>query len=196
MRERWYELNDLEKEIWKDIKDYEGLYQISNYGRVKSLLKNGTKEEKILAYAKSEEGYHRYFLAKPGKIRKGITGHRLVALHFIPKIEGKDFVNHKIPVSKERCYDYVENLEWCTHKENVAWSISNGYWGDRKNEKSSCSIPVNQYNKNWEYIKTWPSMREVQRQLGIQVRLITQCCRGLAKTAGGYKWQKTDTTKK
>ena len=99
------------KEIWKDIKDYEGLYQVSNLGNVKSL-----KTNKNLYYSKSKN-YLRVSLNKNG-IRKGYSIHRLVAQAFIPNPNNYPCVNHKDCNGNN---NKVNNLEWCTYKQNNSY---------------------------------------------------------------------------
>ena len=109
------------EQIWKDIKGFEGLYQISNYGEVKSLMFiNGVikKPREKFLFKSTRSGYYVVNLCKNGKrISKQI--HRLVAEAFIPNPDGKKIVNHK---DYNRKNNYVENLEWVTQKENVMWS--------------------------------------------------------------------------
>lgn len=114
------------KEIWKDIVGYEGLYQVSNLGRVKSLERTvtigfGNKkhlEEKIMSFS-TRSGYSIIVLKKNGtKASKQV--HRLVAEAFIPKEDDKNIVNHK---DFDRKNNVVENLEWCTQKENIRHSV-------------------------------------------------------------------------
>lgn len=109
-------------EIWKDILDYEGLYQISNFGNVKALeryinicSKRALLKEKFLKFDASNLGYQRVTLSKNGKTKRFLV-HRLVALHFLDKVEGKDIVNH---LDNNPSNNHVSNLEWCTHQENM-----------------------------------------------------------------------------
>lgn len=114
------------QEIWKDIVGYEGLYQISNLGRIKRLkklivLQNGGKyylEEKILKPGKNSRGYNLVVIKG-----KALRIHRLVAETFIPNPENKQQVNHK---DGNKNNNRAENLEWCTCKENVNHAIKIG----------------------------------------------------------------------
>ncbi len=116
-------VEDLQGELWKWIKGYEGLYQISNFGRIKSFPRNGTgKEIKILRPRATKMGYLQICLRKNG-VRKSYSIHRLVAEAFIPNPENKPEVNHKFGI-KFDCY--FENLEWSTKAENNEHSIKMG----------------------------------------------------------------------
>ena len=109
------------EEIWKDIKGYEGLYQISNLGRIKSLPRTNknrkVKKETMKVFTKLPKGYLKVGLNKEGKTKYCFV-HRLVAEHFIPNLENKPCVNHKDCNTSNNC---VENLEWVTHKENNSY---------------------------------------------------------------------------
>lgn len=113
-------------EIWKDINGYEGLYQVSNTGKVKSLVGwNGRKyvpREKILSKTKTSTGYYKVELAKC-KTKKSFKVHRLVAMAFIPNEESKPHINHK---DGNPLNNNVDNLEWCTPKENIEHAIATG----------------------------------------------------------------------
>lgn len=132
------------KEIWKDIKEYEGLYQISNLGRVRSLTFRNNKcltKRKIPLIMKPNirSGYYIINLRK-NNIRVSKQIHRLVAEAFIPNPQNKSIVNHK-DFNKQN--NNIDNLEWCSQKENVLWSV--------KNMKHSKNTKVkNQYiKKKW-----------------------------------------------
>lgn len=128
------------EEIWKDISGYEGLYQISNFGRVKSIERyvptifegrktKCKKYELIRKHHINGYGYPSVFLFKNG-VRKGLLIHRLIANAFIPKIEGKNLINHID--SNTRNYA-ISNLEWCTHTENIRHGYTSGhnkYYGE------------------------------------------------------------------
>ena len=171
------------QEEWKDIRDYEGLYQISNKGNVKSLGNNKTKKEKILKSSVNKRGYLDVKLCKNGK-HKNFRINRLVAEAFISNPNNLPQVNHKNEIKDD---NRVENLEWCTVKYNINF----GTRTERVAEKQingKCSKPVLQIDKTTnKLIAEYPSLREVERQLGISH--ISECCLGKRNTAGGYKWQ-------
>jgi len=119
------------EEIWKDISGYEGLYQVSNLGRVRSLdrlshyIRNGNPEAKlfkgrIMKQSHTTDGYLMIYLRKGGK-DKYYSVHRLVAQAFIPNPENLPFVNHKDEVKDNNC---VDNLEWCTHIYNCNYGTA------------------------------------------------------------------------
>ena len=128
------------EENWKDIPGYEGKYQISNFGRVKSLLFINNKyvipREKIMNYT-IRSGYQVLVLRKNGK-RESRQVHRLVAEAFIPNPNNLPIVNHK---DFNRENNFVENLEWCTQKENVNWSVENM----KKRRNKTCSNTGHRY---------------------------------------------------
>lgn len=119
-------------EIWKDIIGYEGVYQISNLGRIKSLSrtvrnnKSGSvryiKEQVLSRVNTNSSGYLNICLYKGNK-SKHFYIHRLVAEYFVEKIEGKNFVNHKNGIKTDNVFT---NLEWCTKQENVIHAIETG----------------------------------------------------------------------
>lgn len=110
------------KEIWKDIKDYEGLYQISTFGRVRSLSrevesprqKSYTLKSRILKAGKNKKGYKRYALCKNGKT-KTLMAHILVGEAFLGNPDNKNCINHRNSIKDD---NYVLNLEWVSHREN------------------------------------------------------------------------------
>ncbi len=102
-------------EIWKDIKNYEGIYQVSNYGNVKRLYGKGARYERIIKPNTTNKNYYFVVLCKNG-IRNYCRVHRLVAETFIPNPDNLPCVNHK---DENKQNNNVENLEWCTIKYNT-----------------------------------------------------------------------------
>jgi hypothetical protein len=107
-------------EIWKDVFGYDGVYQISNQGRVRSFHKN--TKGKLLKGCFDKDGYVEYHLYKKGH-RKHMKAHRGVAYHFINEIEGKTEINHLNGIKSD---NKADNLQWCTRIENIHHSISEG----------------------------------------------------------------------
>lgn len=157
-------------EIWKDIPGYEGLYQVSNYGRVKSFHGRVEKEKILQPYYKQK--YAQILLIKDKK-RKLARVHRLVAEAFIPNPDHKPQVNHK---DENKRNNNVDNLEWCDCDYNIIYSQGKA---------------VLQYDKTGNFLREWACMRDAERQLGINITNISACCRkvGRVKTAGGYIWR-------
>lgn len=142
----------MEREIFRDIKGFDGKYQIGNKGTVKSLV---FKKEKILSPFNNGKGYHVVTLWKCGK-RKNYYVHRLVAETFLTKETGKNVVNHK---DHNTYNNYEKNLEWCTQRENVLYSVDK-----MKHEKSKCK-PTNTGEK---YIRKYKNSYRIQiKKLGI-----------------------------
>lgn len=115
----------MEEEIWKDIKGYESLYQVSSFGRIRSFKRH--KDGKILKPGRYSNGYLFIKLAPLHTPRdtymKSYSIHRLVAEHFIPNNNNYPIVNHR---DNDKRNNKVENLEWCTHSYNIRYAIDTG----------------------------------------------------------------------
>lgn len=175
-------MKKLKCEIWKDIPEYKGLYQVSNLGRIKSIphlikanKEGGTRftEEHIKNTSVGWHGYVWVSLCKNGK-QKTHSVHRLVAMAFIENSNKLPAVNH-IDGNKEN--NTVDNLEWCTNHENQMHASKNGLLPSSK--KVICI----------ETRKVYQSSGEAERETGICGRNIRSACSGIYKTAGGYKWK-------
>lgn len=183
-------------EYWKDIKDYEGLYQVSNYGRVKSLNWHRTGEERVLKGQKVGSGYLHIGLCKNGK-KKHFKIHRLVAQAFIPNPDNLPEVNHKDENPSNNFVGTKENnfkdgnLEWCTAKYNINYGSRNervvkkltGVYNNKTKSKT-----VIQLRMDGSLVRIWPSVMEIQRQTGYSPGSISGCCRGERHSAYGFKW--------
>ena len=172
------------KEIWKDIPQYEGLYMVSNLGRVKSLPKLRCKSEKILKNKITKDGYYETSLSKNGKA-KYIRTHRLVAIAFIENVFNKDQVNH---IDGNKLNNCVDNLEWCTLQENKEHAIRTGLQDfiGNKNPKAKSVI---QYDLDNREIARFKTLREAMKCTGVLENKISSVCNHHNKTAGGYIWK-------
>ena len=164
------------EEIWKDIEGYDGLYQISDKGRVKS-LKFG--KEKILKLQKDTNGYLQVRLSKNGK-QKMFQIHRLVALAFISNPQNYPQVNHK---DENPSNNNLKNLEWCTVEYN------NNYGTRIQKFVDKISKPVLQYTKDGKLVREWKSSTDVERNLGYSKGNITKCCQGKRKSVSNFVWK-------
>lgn len=179
-------------EIFKDIPDYEGLYQVSNLGRVKSLeryvnCKSGCKalkKGKILKIQKNNNGYSIVGLHKNGK-RKLYLIHRLVYESFNGPIPDGMQVNH---INEDKTDNHLENLNLMDCKTNINWGTHNKRVSE-KMTNGKRSITVLQYDLDNNFIKEWVSVNEVHRQLGFSCGNISLSCRGFYKSYKGYVWK-------
>lgn len=175
-------------EVWKPIEGFEGLYEVSNFGRVKSL----TRYKKIIKPLVTNVGYYQYQLWHKGVCRVA-SAHRLVAQAFIPNPEGKPIVNH---IDENKLNNSVENLEWVTHVENCRYGTAIerrtkhfDYSKRKRNPKNqilACSKPVDQYTIDGAFVKRWNSATECYRATNISISCIRRVASGERKTAGGY----------
>lgn len=196
-------------EEWRNIERYEGLYQVSNYGRVKSLERSYTErnsrkathtlEERILKPSKYSEGYLFVTFTKNDE-RKIKKIHRLVAEAFIPNPNGLPQVNHKDENKANNC---VDNLEWCDNKYNSNYGSRGKRIGDKLKGKkrpkyisdkiaNALSKQVYQYTLDGELVKIWSSTCECGRN-GFHQGAVAACCRKCFNREGnniykGHKW--------
>lgn len=160
-------------ENWKAVAGYEGLYEVSDEGNVRS-LKYG--REKIMKPGKNGGGYLQVILCKDGQ-QKHLLVHRLVAEAFVPNPNNLETVNHKDEVKTNNT---ASNLEWMTQADN-------NRYGTRT---ARCSKPVQMFDKSTgKLLATFPSIMEAERITGIANSHICYCCNGKYKSAGGYIWR-------
>lgn len=193
------EREDDRLEIWKDIRDYEGLYQGSNLGRARSLDrwvkgKNGSmqfKKGKILNPAPTKDGYFRVGLYKNGKV-KNFRVNRLVAEAFleIPEelkhLKGTRYlqVNHK---DENKQNNSVNNLEWCSAKYNVNFG-TRAKRAAKKMTNGKLSKKVYQYTLDGQFVREWESTAECGRN-GYNHGAVAACCRGELKKYKDFIWK-------
>lgn len=200
-------------ELWKDIEGFEGRYQVSNLGNVKSLRYGGRYEVRNLVPKVNNKGYEWVELWKDRK-RSCRQIHRLVATAFIPNPDPECYtiINHKDENPRN---NRVNNLEWCDYKYNSKYFLDRhrmefgetmskalkgkakinrygirtkyGVYGPYKHKQS-----VAQIDKNGNVVKVWDCLSQITREENKSQWSITQCCEGKRKTAYGYKWHFVD----
>ena len=183
-------------EIWKDVVGYEGFYEVSSCGRVRSvnryvntgILHNDTKlhKGKMLKLNLKKTGYLTADLSKGNRVRT-VAVHRMVAVAFIPRIEGKNVVNHK---NLNKTDNRVENLEWVTSKENSQHAALHGvmYGGLRKSIRccETGDVFLSSY-KAGEWLNR--TKFQYSKNLDNMAKTIRACCCGTRKSAYGYHWK-------
>lgn len=170
-------------EIWKPVMGYEGLYEVSNLGRVRSLerwrnAKNGSKslhKGKVMKNHYADNGYIRVLL-NDGVEKKRHLIHRLVAQAFLPNPDNLPIVNHK---DENKSNNSVDNLEWCDDKYNTRYSLAK---------------PIIQFTLDGELVKKWDTTIDIETELHINHSAIIACCKNKYgyKTAGGFIWKYYD----
>ena len=183
--------NTMEREIWRDIPNWEGLYQASILGDVRGVLTG-----KILAKSVNNNGYDRVCLSRDGNSRKYLV-HILVSKTFMPNPDNKPCVDH---INGDRRDNRVENLRWCTQKENCNYentrrkmSIAHsgekalmfGKFGFEHNRSKS----VCQLSMSGLLVGVFGSMAEAERNTGVKWTAISRVCRNKRRSAGGYIWK-------
>ena len=169
----------MKKEYWKPVVGYEGLYEVSNWGRVKS-IKFG---KEIILKQKIKGGYYYVCLYKNGIVKTYLV-HRLVAQAFLPNPDNLPQVNHK---DENKTNNSVDNLEWCDAKYNRNYGTIN----ERLSKSlinGKCSKIVIQYNLDGTFVREWPSTMECERN-GYNNTCISKCCLGKRKTYRGFIWR-------
>ena len=204
-------LENIENEEWRDIPNYEGLYQVSNMGRVKSIrYMYGNYREKILSqFLNNKNGYLQLNLWKEGKIKTCYV-HRLVGNAFIENPNNLPCFNHKDEDKTNNC---VDNLEPCDHKYNLNYKnaqarrvastdykafqarrvASTDYKAiaEKKRNDPNKSKQVYQYDKNGTLVAIWDSTKECDRQ-GYNQGAVASCCRGERKSHRDFIWSYTE----
>lgn len=174
------------EEVWKPIKGYEGIYEVSNHGRIKSLQrirnnKNGliTRKTSIRKPQVSRGGYLCVVLRKYND-PKCYYVHRLVASAFIPNPNNYPFINH---IDEVKTNNQVSNLEWCSRLYNNNFGTHNARVSKAREKK------IAQLTADGDVISEYSSIKEAASVLGIRPSSIIKCAKGVYKTAGGYAFK-------
>lgn len=183
------------KEIWKPIKNFEELYQISNLGNVKSIgrykysFKDNKKiyeDKEIMLKTINDRGYMKLHLSKNGK-RYLRYIHRLVAEAFIPNPKNYPQVNH---IDEDKLNNSIENLEWCTAKYNINYGTARARTiVGLKKYNSSHRNPNSKRVRCVETNKVYQTLVEAGEDIGISYTCISAQLHGKQKTAGGFHWE-------
>lgn len=166
-------------EIWKDVTGYEGVYQVSNHGAIRSLRYRGKAGRiAILKQYPDKGGYMRTKLCANGK-EITVKVHRIVAAAFVPNPGEKREVNH---LDGNTMNNVASNLEWVTPSENMKHASRIGV------VVSPVIKPVEQRSLDGSLVRVWPSARVAAISLGADAPTITKCCKGKLKQTNGYRW--------
>ena len=188
-------------EIWKtavyDDEIYEGLYKVSNFGRILSLNYRRTGKSKLRKPVNTN-GYLQVILSKNGEYKTCYV-HRLVAETFLENPENKPCINHKIEGKKGKSMNFVffnedgtvnkerTTIEWATYEENNNYETRTER-AAKANTNGKCSKPVLQFTLDGEFIREWPSAMECERN-GFDQSCVCKCCRGEKPQYKGFKWE-------
>lgn len=190
-------------EIWKPVVGFDGLYEVSNLGSVRSLCRyvNGFNGKKLKKGKKLKttiniQGYCVVDICYKNK-RKQYRVHRLVAEAFIPNPENKPYIDH---INTIRSDNRVENLRWVTAQENRNNELTKikcselqkgekGYWYGCTGSSNPHAKAVKQYTLDGEYLCTFDSIVDAHKALNVEKSHIYQCCKGIYKSSLGYRWE-------
>ena len=189
-------------EVWKtavyDGEVFEGLYKVSNWGRILSLNYKNTGKSELLEPYERKDGYFQVGLSKNGE-KKDCLVHRLIAETFLPNPENKPQVNHKIEGKEGKSINIVifnedgtvnkerTTIEWVTPKENNDYGTRNERVSDAQINDPNKSKKVLQFTLDGEFVREWESIAECGRN-GFNRSNVSACCRGKQKTHKGFRF--------
>lgn len=194
--ERWLSREPLPDEEWRPVPGYEGLYEVSNYGRFLSIGReyvnsNGIRhclKTKLIKPYKHNSGYLAVCFRKDGKSIRFLA-HRVVAFVFIPNPNNLPQINH---IDENKKNNKSDNLEWCSAIYNLEYGTR------RQREKETKSKPINCYTKDGVFVKTYSSITNAALHLTQSKKScgnISACARGLTRSSYGYVWRFVDNGK-
>lgn len=176
------------KEIWKNVIGYEGYYEVSNLGNIRSVERKVEGKNNSVRIISGKQmtpqldlhGYWSILLCKNGKKKMHLL-HRLVAEAFVPNPNGYKYVNHK---DEHRTNAKAENLEWCTQQYNLTYNNIH-----LRRNLSNCSKKIVQLDRDFNIVYVWKSAMEAQRHTNIPNANIIACCKRKRYTAGKFIWR-------
>lgn len=169
------------QEVWKDIPGFEGAYQVSNLGRIKSFMAKhvkGKPDEYILKLPLANNGYYQVYLYN-GKTKRKLLVHRIVAMAFIENPNNLPQVNHK---DENRLNNCVDNLEWCDNVYNNRYGTKNSRFAEK------CSFPIEQMTTAGKVIARYKSAKIAEALLGITHSQIATACRN-GTVCHDFRWR-------
>lgn len=195
--ERWLSLEDFEGEVWKDVSRFEGFYQVSNLGRIKSVDRIITDrnrpnrcifhEGRIIRQSVDKVGYYSLHLSVKSKVSVKRV-HRIVAEAFIPNPDNFPCINHK---DETRTNNSASNLEWCTHKYNTNYGTCIERIRNKNILRTDMGTPIYQYSLDGSFVCRHDSISSIERSLGFSKRSIRQVLDGVHASSHGYIWIKS-----
>ena len=188
----WLSLKDFDGEIWKNVEGFDGMYAVSNYGRVKSLQrtivrKTGitqTIDEKILLQTKNTIGYYCISLIAPNIKRKTQKVHILVANAFVENKNSYKCINH---IDENKSNNHFQNLEFCTFKYNLEYGNGTKVRAITRN-RNHPPRKVVMLNLNGDFEKSFDSYRDASDYIKCKPSRIYECCNGNRKSAKAHKF--------
>ncbi len=190
---KYYEnlsLKNINGEEWKSIKGFFGIYEVSNFGRIKRT--RATTHPTHILKQNVIRGYCNVCLCK-SNIKSTHRVHRLMAFAFLPVIKDKPYINHKDGV---RDNNILSNIEWCNNSENQKHSfeklgrVHHRPMLGKTGALCKNSRPVIQLDMDGKFIKKWVGQSEAARALGLYQTNIYHTCEGNHKSCGGFKWKR------
>lgn len=173
--DRWFSLENFKDEEWKDVTNYENLYMVSSYGRIKSLT-----SKRILSFS-INRGYAYVKLSKHG-VMKSLKVHRLVAISFIPNPNNLPDVNH---IDENKLNNNLSNIEWCSKQYNSKYGTRNVRTriAMRKNGRA-----ILRYSTNGEFIKKYQCTKDIEYD-GFDRRAVYRVCKGITRQYNNSVWR-------